>query len=163
MAQYGHLTTLDADECRLLLGTRRFGRVGWNSASGVQILPVSYGMVGDTIVFRTMAASPLAELVRPVEVSFQVDDLDDETTTGWSILVHGMSGSPVMVKRGEGESAMGLEHLRLVGVYSGRDRQEPSEFEAELGIVWPLRECLLPILETYLEEVSRAARPASGG
>ena len=95
MAQYGHLTTLDADECRLLLGTRRFGRVGWNSASGVQILPVSYGMVGDTIVFRTMAASPLAELVRPVEVSFQVDDLDDETTTGWSILVHGMSGAPV--------------------------------------------------------------------
>ena len=40
MAQYGHLTTLDAAECRLLLGTRTFGRVGWNSASGVQILPV---------------------------------------------------------------------------------------------------------------------------
>ena len=51
--------------------------------------------VGDTIVFRTMAASPLAELVRPMEVSFQVDDLDDETTTGWSILLHGTSGAPV--------------------------------------------------------------------
>ncbi|MFT3861306.1 pyridoxamine 5'-phosphate oxidase family protein [Micropruina sp.] len=95
MAQYGHLTRLDEAECRLLLATRRFGRVGWNSAAGVQILPVSYGMVGDTIVFRTMNGSPLAELVRPLEVSFQVDDLDDETSTGWSILVHGTSGAAV--------------------------------------------------------------------
>ncbi|MFT3831814.1 MAG: pyridoxamine 5'-phosphate oxidase family protein [Micropruina sp.] len=95
MAQYGHLTTLDAGECRLLLATRTFGRVGWNSASGVQILPVSYGLVDDLIVFRTAAGSPLAQLVRPVEVSFQVDDLDPETSTGWSVLVHGMSGAPV--------------------------------------------------------------------
>ncbi|MBK8446380.1 MAG: pyridoxamine 5'-phosphate oxidase family protein [Micropruina sp.] len=95
MAQYGHLTTLDAAECRLLLATRTFGRVGWNSASGVQILPVSYGLVDDTIVLRTQAGSPLAELVHPLEVSFQVDDLDAETSTGWSILVHGRSGAPV--------------------------------------------------------------------
>ena len=95
MAQYGHLTTLDAAECRLLLATRSFGRVGWNSASGVQILPVNYGLLGDVIVLRTSAASPLAELVRPLEVSFQVDDLDEETATGWSILVHGTSGAQV--------------------------------------------------------------------
>ena len=95
MAQYGHLTSLDAAECRLLLATRRFGRVGWNSASGVQILPVSYGLVEDVIVFRTQAGSPLAQLVRQVEVSFQVDDLDDETSTGWSVLVHGTSGAKV--------------------------------------------------------------------
>ena len=95
MAQYGHLTTLDEAECRLLLATRSFGRVGWNSASGVQILPVSYGMVGDVIVFRTAAGSPMAELVRPMEVSFQVDDLDAETSTGWSVLVHGTSGATV--------------------------------------------------------------------
>ena len=95
MAQYGHLTTLDVEECRLLLSTRTFGRVGWNSASGVQILPVSYGLVDDVIVFRTQAGSPLAQLVQPVEVSFQVDDLDGDTATGWSILVHGTSGAPV--------------------------------------------------------------------
>ncbi len=96
MAQYGHLTTLDATECRLLLATRNFGRVGWNSPSGVQILPVSYGLVDDLIVFRTAAGSPLAQLVHAVEVSFQVDDLDAETETGWSVLVHGMSGAPVV-------------------------------------------------------------------
>lgn len=95
MAQYGHLTTLDEAECRLLLSTRSFGRVGWNSASGVQILPVSYGLVDGLIVFRTAPGSPLAQLVRPVEVSFQVDDLDTETSTGWSVLVHGLSGATV--------------------------------------------------------------------
>ena len=95
MAQYGHLTRLDTAECRLPLGSRSFGRVGWNSAAGVQILPVSYGIVDDLIVIRTQAGSPLAELVRPLEVSFQVDDLDDETSTGWSVLVHGTSGASV--------------------------------------------------------------------
>ncbi|MFT4218776.1 MAG: pyridoxamine 5'-phosphate oxidase family protein [Micropruina sp.] len=95
MAQYGHLTSLDAAECRLLLATRAFGRVGWNSASGLQILPVSYGLADDLIVFRTAARSPLAQLLEPVEVSFQVDDLDPETSTGWSVLVHGTSGAPV--------------------------------------------------------------------
>ncbi len=95
MAQYGHLTRLDTAECRLLLASRSFGRVGWNSAAGVQILPVSYGIVDDLIVIRTQAGSPLAELVRPLEVSFQVDDLDDETSTGWSVLVHGTSGASV--------------------------------------------------------------------
>ncbi len=86
--------------------------------------------------------------------------IDGKTKTG-------MSGSPVMVKReAERDGACAspvVEHLRLVGVYSGRDRQEPSEFEAELGIVWPFKECLLPILETYLGQVQAAARPASGG
>lgn len=38
-----------------------------------------------------------------------------------------------------------------------------SEFDAELGIVWPFRECLLPILETYLEPLRRPTQPASGG
>ena len=95
MAQYGHLTTLDEAECRLLLATRSFGRVGWNSASGVQILPVSYGLVDDLIVFRTAPGSSLAQLVRPVEVSFQVDDLDTETSTGWS----GLSARPSLSPR----------------------------------------------------------------
>jgi len=78
----------------------------------------------------------------------------------------GMSGSPVMVKRGgamHGDGRATAVDLRFIGVYSGRDRQEPSEFEAELGIVWPFRECLLPILETYLDQLHRPARPASGG
>ena len=82
--------------------------------------------------------------------------IDGKTKTG-------MSGSPVMVKRASEDGRTTVEDLRFIGVYSGRDRQERSEFEAELGIVWPFRECLLPILETYLEQLRRPTQPASGG
>lgn len=80
--------------------------------------------------------------------------IDGKTKTG-------MSGSPVMVKRAAASTDSGpsaaREDLRFIGVYSGRDRQELSEFEAELGIVWPYRECLLPILDAYLESAPAAA------
>ena len=65
----------------------------------------------------------------------------------------GYSGSPVVLKqtntRKNGSKINGYAHeaLDFVGIYSGRDRQEETEFEAELGIVWPYRDCLLPILE----------------
>lgn len=70
----------------------------------------------------------------------------------------GMSGSPVMV-RGKrisptvdepGSNENDLNSLAFVGIYSGRDRQERTEFEAELGIMWPFKECLIPILDTYV-------------
>ena len=66
--------------------------------------------------------------------------IDGKTKTG-------MSGSPVMVKgpAHNGDKAP----LSLVGIYSGRDRQERTEFEAELGIMWPYKECLVPTLEAF--------------
>jgi hypothetical protein len=74
--------------------------------------------------------------------------IDGKTKTG-------MSGSPVMIKRNAKSAQDTDEWLRnglgLVGIYSGRDRQERSEFEAELGIVWPYKECLMPIVEAFVE------------
>ena len=82
--------------------------------------------------------------------------IDGKTKTG-------MSGSPVMVKRRNpydqlnNNAESSEETLDFVGIYSGRDRQERSEFEAELGIMWPYRECLLPIIEAYLHPESAAS------
>ena len=80
--------------------------------------------------------------------------IDGKTKTG-------MSGSPVMVKRrpellerGDTNS-LNANTLDFVGIYSGRDRQERSEFEAELGIVWPYKECLIPIIEAFLRTQQR--------
>lgn len=82
--------------------------------------------------------------------------IDGKTKTG-------MSGSPVMVKRrvqsGQHDDVLNVDALDFVGVYSGRDRQEQSEFEAELGIVWPYRECLIPIIEAFLTETAGAVEP----
>lgn len=125
MAQQRQQSTYDEPRCRELLATQSLGRVGWNSAAGVQILPVSYGLVGDVIVFRTRDGSPLAELVRPVEVSFQVDDLDDANATGWSVLVHGRSGASVeALPDNLPESWASLGRTTVIGIapdhYAGR-------------------------------------------
>lgn len=53
-------------------------------------LPVAYGVHHDgRIGFLTGETGLLSELMRPTEVAFQVDDLDGETLTGWSVLVNG--------------------------------------------------------------------------
>jgi len=39
------------------------------------------------------------------------------------------------------------EKLDFMGLYSSRDRQEETECEAELDMVWPYKDCLLPILK----------------
>lgn len=69
--------------------------------------------------------------------------IDGKTKSGMSgspvILKHEISGSP------EGDALMGKS--QLIGIYSGRESTSPDLTEAELGIVWKLEQCLLPILE----------------
>lgn len=85
----GHFTSLSGDECRQLLRARGVGRVGWQSAQGPQILPVTYTVTGELIAFRTRPNSIMGEFLERVEVSFEIDDVDEETATGWSVLVRG--------------------------------------------------------------------------
>jgi len=77
------------DECQTLLESRDIGRICWNAGHGPQIFPVSYACVADMIVFRTSPFGVLSELVRPTQVVFEVDDLDPERHTGWSVIAHG--------------------------------------------------------------------------
>lgn len=92
MAADGHLITLDKDECRHLLRDGRVGRIAWEAGPGPRILPVAYQVVGESVLFRTSHGSELAGLLERVPVAFEVDDVDVETETGWSIVVHGTSG-----------------------------------------------------------------------
>ncbi len=63
----------------------------------------------------------------------------------------GMSGSPVIKKHGIKFDGVTFTEGRidLVGIYSGRNGATSDESEAELGIVWHLKECVIPILESY--------------
>ena len=85
----GYFVTIDADEALRLLGEGSIGRVAWASSRGLQVLPVSYTLVGDAIVFTVKEGTILGELSQPVPVAFQVDDLEAETGTGWSVLAQG--------------------------------------------------------------------------
>ena len=66
----------------------------------------------------------------------------------------GMSGSPVVKrsrlnieKMNNQDALIKPEQITFIGVYSGRERQEDDEYQAELGIVWRVQECILPIIE----------------
>ena len=89
----GHFTRLSGDECRLLVHGHSIGRVAWVSATGLQVLPVTYTVVGESILFRTFPESVLGELAGSQQVVFEVDDIDVATATGWSVLVRGESAA----------------------------------------------------------------------
>lgn len=89
MDHHGHFTRIAGDECRQLVRARAVGRVAWAGADGVQVLPVSYTVTGDRIAFRTSPESVLGALVEPTDVVFEVDDVEEDTATGWSVVVRG--------------------------------------------------------------------------
>lgn len=80
---------LTEGRCRELLGSSHVGRVAWHSDDGLQILPVSYACHQGEIVFRTSPYGALSQLVQPTEVAFEVDELDQQLQTGWSVVVRG--------------------------------------------------------------------------
>ncbi len=81
--------SLTEAECRRLLGTRTFGRVGVTSGGLPVILPVRYYFEGDTITFRTGKGTKLRAAQNGDVLAFQVDAYDTETGEGWSVLVLG--------------------------------------------------------------------------
>ena len=82
-------SVLSAERCRQLLTEHHVGRVAWEGADGLQLLPVSYAFHRNAVIFRTSPYGVLSELVRPVDVVFEVDELDTEFRTGWSVVVTG--------------------------------------------------------------------------
>ncbi len=76
-------------ECLELLGSRRVGRVAYNDPDGPVVVPVNYVLHEGMVLFRIPPYSRLADRLRDGAASFQVDHIDDETRTGWSVLVRG--------------------------------------------------------------------------
>lgn len=119
----GHLLDIEPDECRRLLHDAVIGRVVWQSSLGVVSLPVSYGVQRDgRIGFRVGAGGLLAELAEPTHVVFEVDDIDNATLTGWSVLVRGFA------RAWEGEFPAGLCHAWAPGARELTLQIEPKSY-----------------------------------
>lgn len=82
-------SVLSGPRCRELLAGNDIGRVAWQAADGPQILPILYALRGETVLFRTSPYGALSDLIRPTEVAMEVDQLDVEHRSGWSVLVRG--------------------------------------------------------------------------
>ena len=83
------LEFLSVPACWSLLASIPVGRIGVLNDSAPEIYPVNYVVVDHTIAFRTDIGSKLSALDRSPAVCFQVDEIDPESSTGWSVLVKG--------------------------------------------------------------------------
>ena len=79
--------------CLDLMESHHLGRVAWHAADLPQILPVTYAMYQGSVYFRTLPDGILAELAQPTSVALEVDELDQQTRSGWSIVLHGRTSA----------------------------------------------------------------------
>jgi nitroimidazol reductase NimA-like FMN-containing flavoprotein (pyridoxamine 5'-phosphate oxidase superfamily) len=84
------MQVIPADECYQLLGTHEIGRIGVNAEHHPLIFPVNYAMDGTTIVIRTHPGIVLRSADH-ANVTFEVDDIDRRTRSGWSVLVRALA------------------------------------------------------------------------
>ncbi|MCW2811917.1 MAG: hypothetical protein JWP61_2375 [Friedmanniella sp.] len=84
-----HFGPLTEQECEDLLASHSMGRVAWTAADGPMVLPVTYQMYAGDIAFRTSPYGLLSGLVAPTNVAFEIDGLDEEHQTGWSVVARG--------------------------------------------------------------------------
>ncbi|MFD6968955.1 helix-turn-helix domain-containing protein [Streptomyces sp. NPDC059949] len=82
------LFPLEEDECRTLLGTHGVGRIAVFTPEGPAVFPVNYLIAGPDIAFRT-AVEALAARAAGTQVAFEIDNIDDVTAGGWSVLAVG--------------------------------------------------------------------------
>ena len=83
------LEKLTTDECRNLLRSQTIGRIALRIGETPAILPVSYGLLDDDVVFRADPGSKLSAAAMHVMVAFEVDDIDTTSHTGASVVVTG--------------------------------------------------------------------------
>jgi nitroimidazol reductase NimA-like FMN-containing flavoprotein (pyridoxamine 5'-phosphate oxidase superfamily) len=85
----GHLQELSEPECLELLRSKRVGRVAYGDDQGIAVVPVNYVVHQGSIWFRTSPHTTVGQHVRARTVAFEVDDIDEGSRAGWSVLVRG--------------------------------------------------------------------------
>lgn len=106
----GPLIELDEGECWTLLASRELGRIAWTGPHGPSLRPVNHAVSDGVLWLRTTAYSSLAQQIDDSPIAYEVDDLDDRTRAGWSVVVEGTA------------------HL----VYPGREGTDPPDLQT-----WP--------------------------
>lgn len=90
-ASTGNFGELSETDCQELLAQHTAGRVGFIASEGPQILPVTYQYRTGSVIFRTSPSGPMAGLARRTSVAFEIDTIDEQNKSGWSVLVVGFA------------------------------------------------------------------------
>lgn len=84
------LERLSREECVSLLRSQDVGRLVVVDGGRPLIFPVNYAMDGEAPVFRTASGTKLWAASRS-PVAFEIDAVDGDARTGWSVVVHGVA------------------------------------------------------------------------
>jgi nitroimidazol reductase NimA-like FMN-containing flavoprotein (pyridoxamine 5'-phosphate oxidase superfamily) len=104
------LEHLDEAECLRLIAPGGIGRIAYTGRFDLTVLPVNYKLHDGAIYFRSAEDSLTVQDLRTgikdadYRVAFEVDDFDDSTREGWSVLIQG----PAYHLDGESERATAL-------------------------------------------------------
>ena len=77
------------DLCLQLLATVPVGRVSFFADGEIVVLPVNHVVDGQDPVFRAARGSKLSAADSQNLVAFQADEYDEQTHSGWSVLING--------------------------------------------------------------------------
>jgi nitroimidazol reductase NimA-like FMN-containing flavoprotein (pyridoxamine 5'-phosphate oxidase superfamily) len=94
------LEELSGDDCYRLLATQQIGRLGVNAEHYPLIFPVNYAIDRGVIVVRTHPGTKLTAADH-ANVTFEVDEIDQRTRGGWSVLVRGLAEEVTSAHRAE--------------------------------------------------------------
>jgi nitroimidazol reductase NimA-like FMN-containing flavoprotein (pyridoxamine 5'-phosphate oxidase superfamily) len=96
--------SMTPDECLQELQGHRVGRVSVTHQALPVVVPVNYAVVGHAVVFRTRNDGFLADACGNAVIAFEIDELADDGSRGWSVLVVGVASA-----------ATDSERLRAIG------------------------------------------------
>ncbi|AZM74098.1 helix-turn-helix domain-containing protein [Streptomyces sp. KPB2] len=113
------LVRLSEQECWQRLGTHGIGRISYTVGPGKEapvVVPVNFLVDGRSVVYRTDPAG-VAGIRAGEPVAFEVDHVDEQTGSGWSVLLSGTAEHPT-----EHESLEALARRRGAGPWAGGRR-----------------------------------------
>lgn len=85
------LVDLSTEQCWEQLRNATVGRIAWSTVRGPVVLPVNFGIEVHAVHIRTRGCSEMVRKVDAERVAFEVDGLDEQTHTGWSVLARGLA------------------------------------------------------------------------
>ena len=80
---------LTAEECLDRLRAGSVGRIAFLAPGGIRIVPVNYSVVDKRIVVRTSPYSELGSYAADAQAAFEIDGIDEEARSGWSVVAAG--------------------------------------------------------------------------
>lgn len=107
MTERDPMTVLPEDECWRRLEALEFGRLAFHLADEVHITPINYAVSEGHILFRTAEGSKLLGVVMNEDVAFEIDQVDEEAETAWSVIARGQAHLL------DGQDARDADNLRL--------------------------------------------------